>query len=292
MLLRARNDFHAATESKKLSPPVRSEAADRMAFTPRSSGRMSCSCPTRLQSGPTATLQLHSKYDDRRLQWRCGSACYVRRTKRDATGSVANRHGDLAAAVRRHPILIAPQTALRLQELLGGAAEFSLTALPRIQLSVQSAGSGAPEGMPTPATGATRGGWRLSAADRSWHLNVEAGSVSVESSSYGSWASDFSPRLQRVLGALEDVGPPVVESRLGLRYINILVGSAVGRSPLSAPGELGGMIAPWLLGPLNQSRLQDFVQMTQGRVVFGFEHANAILNHGVVSTENGSWATS
>jgi uncharacterized protein (TIGR04255 family) len=186
-----------------------------------------------------------------------------------------------------HPILIAPQTALRLQELLGGAAEFALTMLPRIQLSVQAAGAGAAGGMPTPAMGAAGGGWRLSAADGSWHVNVEAGSVSVESSSYGSWAGDFSPRLQQVLEALEDVGPPVVESRLGLRYINILVGSAVGRSPLSAPGELSGLIAPWLLGPLNESRLQDFVQMTQGRVAFGFEHANAILNHGVVSAENG-----
>jgi uncharacterized protein (TIGR04255 family) len=118
-------------------------------------------------------------------------------------------------------------------------------------------------------------------------VNVEAGSVSVESSRYGSWANDFSPRLQRVLEALEEVGPPVVESRLGLRYINILVGSAVGRSPLSAPGEFGGLIAPWLLGPLNEPRLQDFVQMAQGRVAFSFEDANAILNHGVVSTENG-----
>jgi uncharacterized protein (TIGR04255 family) len=186
-----------------------------------------------------------------------------------------------------HPTLIAPQTALRLQELLGGAPEFSLAMLPRIQLSVQAVGPTTAEGMPTPATGASGGGWRLSAADGSWHVNVEASSFSVESSRYGSWAHDFSPRLQRVLAALEDVGAPVVESRLGLRYVNILVGSALGRAPLSAPGELGGLIAPWLLGPLNEAHLQDFVQMANGRATFRFDQANAILNHGVVSAENG-----
>jgi uncharacterized protein (TIGR04255 family) len=186
-----------------------------------------------------------------------------------------------------HPTLIAPQTALRLQELLGGPTEFSLTMLPRISLSVQAVGPVAVEGMPTPAVGATGGGWRLSSADGSWHVNVEAGSVSVESSSYGSWAGEFSPRFQRVLQALEAVGPPVVESRLGLRYINILVGSVVEGLPLSAPGELGGLIAPWLLGPLNEQSLQDFVQMAQGRVAFRFDHARTVLNHGVVSAENG-----
>jgi uncharacterized protein (TIGR04255 family) len=186
-----------------------------------------------------------------------------------------------------HPALIAPQTALKLQELLGGAAEFLLTQLPRIQLSVQAVGPAAAESMPPSAVGAAGGGWRLSAADGSWHLNVEASSVSIESSSYGSWGGDFSPRLQRVLEALADVGPPVVETRLGLRYINIVVGSAVGRPPLSAPGQLEGLIAPWLLGALNEPQLQDFVQMANGRVMFRFEHANAILNHGVVSAENG-----
>lgn len=186
-----------------------------------------------------------------------------------------------------HPALIAPQTALRLQELIGGAAEFSLTQLPRIQLSVQAVGPAVAEGIPTPAVGAAGGGWRLSAADGSWHLNVEANNVSIESSRYGSWAGDFSPRLQRVLEALVDVGPPVVETRLGLRYINIVVGSAVGRQPLSAPGQLGGLIAPWLLGALNEPQLQDFVQMANGRIMFRFEHDNTILNHGVVSAENG-----
>lgn len=185
-----------------------------------------------------------------------------------------------------HPTLIAPQAALRLQELLGGEDEFSLRELPRIQLSVQPISPTA-QGMQEPARGATAGGWRLSAKDGSWHVNTEVGSVSVEASSYGTWITDFSPRLERVLSALEAVGPPVVESRLGLRYINILVGSAMGKARLSTPSELGGLIAPWLLGPLSHSQLQDFVQVAQGRVVFRFDQANAILNHGVVSAENG-----
>lgn len=186
-----------------------------------------------------------------------------------------------------HPALIAPQAVLRLQELLGGEAEFLITQLPRIRLSVQAVEPAAAEGMPPSAVGAAGGGWRLSAADGSWHLNVEAGSVSIESSQYGSWADNFLPRLQQVLTALADVGSPVVETRLGLRYINIVVGSAVGRSPLSTPDQLGDLIAPWLLGALNEQQLQGFVQMANGRIMFRFENTTAILNHGVVSAENG-----
>jgi uncharacterized protein (TIGR04255 family) len=186
-----------------------------------------------------------------------------------------------------HPILVAPQTALQLQQLLGGASEFSLTMLPQIQLAVQPVGPASAEGGASPAIGSATGGWRLSATDGSWHLNVEARSLGIESRSYGSWASDFSPRLQRVLQALEAIGPPIIESRLGLRYINIVVGSSVGRSPTTGPGDLGDMIAPWLLGPLSESQLQQFVQVTQGRAAFKFEQANATLNHGVVTAENG-----
>jgi len=186
-----------------------------------------------------------------------------------------------------HPALVAPQTALKLQELLGGETAFSLADLPRIKLSVQPLGPIAAESVSAPATGSAGGGWRLSAADGSWHLNLESSSLSIESSSYGSWSSDFLPRLQQVLDILENVGPPVIVSRLGLRYINIVVGSAVEKAPLERPSELSGIISPWLLGPLYEIRLRDFVQVAQGRIAFKFDHANAILNHGVVSAENG-----
>lgn len=184
-----------------------------------------------------------------------------------------------------HLNLVAPQTALILQDLLGGASEFSLAMLPEIKLSVQPVGQPSVEAVP--AMGASRGGWRLSAVDGSWHLNVEARSVSMEATTYGSWVDDFSPRLQRVLKALEDVGAPVIESRLGLRYINIVVGSSVGKAPMSAAGELSGIIASWLLGPLNEPELEGYVQKAQGQAVFRFGDVNAILNHGVVATENG-----
>jgi uncharacterized protein (TIGR04255 family) len=186
-----------------------------------------------------------------------------------------------------HPVLVAPQTALKLQELLGGETAFSITNLPQIKLSVQPIGSATVQGASAPASGSAGGGWRLSAADGSWHLNIEPSSLSIESSSYGSWSSDFLPRLQQVLDALEKVGPPVIESRLGLRFINIVVGSAVGHAPFEGPSELNGLISPWLLGPLGESKLRDFVQMNQGRAVLRFDRSNAILNHGVVSTENG-----
>jgi uncharacterized protein (TIGR04255 family) len=183
-----------------------------------------------------------------------------------------------------HPALAAPETVLRLQDLLGGPDEFAIALLPKIQLSFQAAGPAA-ENMPMPAAGAAGGGWRLSAKDGSWHLSADSASLAIETTRYGTWGGDFLPRLQRVLDALKEVGNPVLESRLGLRYINVLTGSAVGKPPMSAADELAGLVAPWLLGPLNESHLQDSVQVSQGRVVLSLEHANAIINHGVISTE-------
>jgi uncharacterized protein (TIGR04255 family) len=183
-----------------------------------------------------------------------------------------------------HPALAAPETVLRLQDLLGGPDEFAIALLPKIQLSFQAAGPAA-ESMPMPAAGAAGGGWRLSAMVGSWHLRADWASLAIETTRYGTWGGDFLPRLQRVLDALKEVGNPVLESRLGLRYINVLTGGAVGKPPMSAAGELGGLVAPWLLGPLNESHLQDSVQVSQGRVVLSLEHANAIINHGVISTE-------
>lgn len=184
-----------------------------------------------------------------------------------------------------HPTLAAPQTVLRFQELLGGPEQFAFTLLPRFQLSMQASGPAA-DNVSTPAASTAGGGWRLSAADGSWQVSADSTSLAVETTRYGTWEKDFLPRLQRVLDALRDVGAPVIESRLGLRYINVLTGSAVGRSPISAAGELGGLIAPWLLGPLNEPLVQASVQASQGRTVFSFEQANAILNYGVISTEN------
>jgi uncharacterized protein (TIGR04255 family) len=99
--------------------------------------------------------------------------------------------------------------------------QFSFTLVPKIQLSVQAAGPDT-ENMPRPATSSTGGGWRLSAVDGSWQISAESGSLAVETTRYGTWEEDFSPRLQRVLDALQEVGAPVIESRLGLRYVNVL----------------------------------------------------------------------
>lgn len=183
-----------------------------------------------------------------------------------------------------HPALAAPQSVLRFQEVLGEAGQFKLNMLPKVQVSVQAGGM-APESAPVPATGAGGGGWRLTAADGTWQVSAESGSLAIEATSYGSWEKDFAPRLQSVLDALREVGAPFIESRLGLRYINVLTGSAVGQSPISGVAELAGLITPWLLGPLNDPVMRDAVQASQGRVVFSFEQVNIILNHGVIATD-------
>ncbi len=182
-----------------------------------------------------------------------------------------------------HPALAAPENVLRLQELLGGPDQFSIALPPKFQLSVQ-ASVPAGESVPAPV-GTAGGGWRLSATDGSWQVSADSASLGVETTRYGTWEKDFLPRLQRVLDALKEVGTPILQSRLGLRYINVLTGSAVGRSPMSTPAELSGLVAPWLLGPLNEPRVQDSVQASQGRSVLSVDQTSAVLNYGVISTE-------
>jgi len=184
-----------------------------------------------------------------------------------------------------HPDLVAPQTVLHLQELLGGAAQFGLTQLPRLQVSMQAAGP-VPGDQIKPVSGSAGGGWRLPALDGSWQVTVEATSLAVEATRYGTWERDFQPRLQRVVKALAEVGAPVIETRLGLRFVNVIVGSVVGKPPMSETGELAGLVAAWLLGPLAEERLRDSVEASQGRTTFSFERARAVLNHGIVTTEN------
>jgi uncharacterized protein (TIGR04255 family) len=77
----------------------------------------------------------------------------------------------------------------------------------------------------------------------------------------------------------------LIESRLGLRYINVLTGSAVGKPPILEITELPGLVTPWLLGPLNDPTVRNAVQASQGRVVFTFDQVNIMLNHGVIATD-------
>jgi uncharacterized protein (TIGR04255 family) len=180
-----------------------------------------------------------------------------------------------------HPDLIAPQTILRFRQILG-EDQFSLTMLPRLQVSVQA---GTAENMARPATTGAGGGWRLSAVDGSWQISAESNSIGIDANRYGTWDDDFIPRLERVIGALKEVGAPVIQSRIGLRYVNVLVGAAVQKPAMAAPSELAGLVAPWLLGPLSEPTLRDAVQVSQGRALFSFENTAANLIHGIISTE-------
>lgn len=183
-----------------------------------------------------------------------------------------------------HPDLASARSALNLLEQLGGESTFTLTQLPRVQVALQAIGAEAPL---APAVGSSAAGWRLAATDGACQISLESGSVSVEAARYGSWETDFAPRLEALLRAIESIGPPVIESRLGLRYVNVVVGSAVGRAPFAAASDLNDVVGQWLLGPLSHDSLGPWVQVAQGRVAFRFDLANAILNHGVVSTEGG-----
>jgi uncharacterized protein (TIGR04255 family) len=182
------------------------------------------------------------------------------------------------------PVLVEPQSILRAHASLGGPEEFSLSRLPRVQVVAQ-AGSSA-EAQPASVLGAG-GGWRLSALDGTWHVNVEASSVSVEASVYGTWSNQFSPKIERVLHAISAVAEPVIEMRIGLRYINLITGSALQREPFRVAADFDGLLEPAILGVIGNAELRQYAQVVQGRHSLDFSQAKAIVNYGVVSAEGG-----
>lgn len=184
-----------------------------------------------------------------------------------------------------HPGRVQPEKVLQVQTALGGPEEFSLSALPRIQVVAQ-AGSSVEAAPPAPVLG-TGGGWRLSAQDRSWHVNIEPSSVSIEASVYGTWDDQFNPKIKRVLQAVASVARPVIEMRLGLRYVNLVFGGALQRGPFRGASEFEGVLEPAVLGIIGDPELRQYAQVVQGRFSLNFDDIKAIVNHGVVSAESG-----
>jgi uncharacterized protein (TIGR04255 family) len=84
--------------------------------------------------------------------------------------------------------------------------------------------------------------WRFSDVDGAWRVSLAPEFIALETTSYAR-RSDFLDRLHVALGALsEHIGPKVVD-RLGLRYIDRLVGQAVDDIAKLVRSEVIGVFA-------------------------------------------------
>ena len=77
-----------------------------------------------------------------------------------------------------------------------------------------------------------------------WVVAISDDAFTLETTRYANSADDFRRRLEAALSALNEIVAPEAESRLGLRFIDIITTPLV-----AAPAEWRGRISDWLLAP-------------------------------------------
>lgn len=164
--------------------------------------------------------------------------------------------------------------ALAIQEALGGADGF----FPRVEqvewrVASMTVGPGVASAGPTESFH----GWHLKSADGSWTAALLPGHFSLETTSYTRWA-DFEARLVDLTQAIASTVPPVMEQRLGLRYVDRLVGLGVHE-----PTQWSKWIAAPILGPVLHPVIGAGVTSTRQQIDLDLGDGHTcVLRHGTV----------
>src|SRR3990172_10712758 len=77
-------------------------------------------------------------------------------------------------------------------------------------------------GSPISAEQSPLSGWRFLSQGRDWTVSLLPGSVALETTAYTTWDADFGPLLTQCLDAVNAEVRPVLEQRVGLRYVDLI----------------------------------------------------------------------
>jgi uncharacterized protein (TIGR04255 family) len=95
-------------------------------------------------------------------------------------------------------------------------------------------------------------GWRIASENGEWMVTLMSDHVGLETTGFTTWEEDFLPRLRDVVEAITNHLQPVIEQRLGLRFVDRIeeleLDSIVAWSDYIAPEFLGPIVHPEL-GP-------------------------------------------
>lgn len=109
--------------------------------------------------------------------------------------------------------------------------------------------------------------YEFSTEGNEWKVNLTRTFISLSTSNYHKW-EQFKVRFELVLDALIDVYKPVLFTRIGLRYIDVIV-----RSNLSLDGtDWGELIKPTFLGILALPELRDNVKQFQSSSIIDLDN--------------------
>ena len=96
----------------------------------------------------------------------------------------------------------------------------------------------------------TSHGWRLSSESGDWVVSLMPDHVSLETTKFTTWEDDFLPRLEKLVAAASAHLEPVIEQRLGLRYVD-----RIEELHLDSIEGWADYIAPEFLGPIRHPEL-------------------------------------
>jgi uncharacterized protein (TIGR04255 family) len=106
-------------------------------------------------------------------------------------------------------------------------------------------------------------GWSFSSSDEQWSLALLPGNMGLQSNSYNGW-DDFLQRETAALEALSEIVRPSFEQRLGLRFVDTLVGENLD---VATPAGWEPYISGQFLGPLLNSELTPATRATFQQVL-------------------------
>lgn len=119
--------------------------------------------------------------------------------------------------------------------------------------------------------------YRLATDDARWTVTLAPETVSLETPRYGRWEGDFREHFLAILKTAADRLEPQVLSRIGLRYVDLLV-----EPDVTEPSGWRGRIRDEFLGPLIDANFGPAVQLSQQQVNLQVSDSlNAVLRHGL-----------
>jgi uncharacterized protein (TIGR04255 family) len=134
-------------------------------------------------------------------------------------------------------------------------------------------------GIEAQAQARTSNGWRLSSESGDWVISLMPDHVSLETTKYTTWEEDFLPRLEAVVSATATHFAPVIEQRVGLRYVDRI--EELGLDSILAWSEY---IVPELLGPIMHPQLGAAITgLGQQLVVRIDEQLRAAIRNGPIT---------
>jgi uncharacterized protein (TIGR04255 family) len=120
-------------------------------------------------------------------------------------------------------------------------------------------------------------GWQLRSEDGAWTAALMPDHIALTTTAYSGWA-DFRSRLESVIKAVAEVMHPVIENRLGLRYVDRIVRPEVVHSD-----DWAGLISDFMLGPVVHSSFAGHVRTSQQQLELDIDDGErAIIRHGSV----------